>query len=82
MEKMQEEIVRNSISQSIQCDALKMMLCNELDKKYRRYLEIGSIPNEEFDEYVHMLESYANLGGNGSGKQKYDYIMEHLERKV
>lgn len=79
---MQGEMVINTENQKAQSEALKMMLANELDKRYRRYLELQYVPDSEFDEYVHMFESYSNLGGNGSGKQKYDYIMQHLERKI
>lgn len=62
--------------------ALKMIMANELDKRYRRYLELGHIPDNEFDEYCHMYESYHELGGNSTGTAKYNYVMEHLDRKV
>lgn len=65
-----------------QSTALKMMLANELDKRYRRYLELQYIPDKEFDEYVHTYESYKALGGNSTGEAKFNYVMEHLERKV
>lgn len=73
------EQAKNSENQSA---GLKTMLASELDKRYRRYLELGYIPDKEFDEYVHMFESYSRLGGNGTGKEKYDYIMGKLERKI
>lgn len=64
-------------------EGLKMILASELDKKYRRYLELGYIPDSEFDEYCNMFHTYHDsLGGNGTGKIKFDYIMEHLERKI
>ena len=64
-------------------NGLKMMLANELDKKYRRYLELGYIPNNEFDEYCETYRIYHDeLHGNHTGTQKYNYVMEHLERKV
>lgn len=74
-------IEQKTMSES-QSTALKMMLANELDKRYRRYLELGYIPDKEFDEYVHTFESYKALKGNGTGEAKFNYVMEHLERKV
>lgn len=79
---MQEEVEKNSKSQAAQCEALKMILANELDKKYRRYLELNYIPDKEFDEYTHMFESYTGLGGNSTGAEKYHYIMNNLPRKI
>lgn len=66
----------------VQNDALKMMLCNELDKKYRRFLDLGYIPDGEFEEYVSMHDAYNGIGGNHTGDAKYKYVIEHLERKV
>ena len=72
-----------AIKSEAQSSGLKMMLANELDKRYRRYLELGYIPDKEFDEYCETYRIYHDeLGGNHTGTQKYNYVMEHLERKL
>ena len=59
------------------------MLANELDKRYRRYLELGYIPDKEFDEYCETYRIYHDeLGGNHTGTAKYEYVMSHLERRL
>ena len=80
LQAMTKEQASNSAAQS---SGLKMMLANELDKRYRRYLELGYIPDKEFDEYCETYRIYHDeLGGNHTGTQKYNYVMEHLERKI
>lgn len=79
LEKSVTEIKTLSETQSV---ALKVILANELNRKYRYYLELGYIPDEEFDEYVDNHDAYKALGGNHTGDAKFNYIMEHLERKV
>jgi hypothetical protein len=71
---------KNSEAQSL---GVKMMLANELDKRYRRYLELGYIPDKEFDEYCETYRIYHDeLGGNHTGSIKFNYVMDHLERKL
>lgn len=64
-------------------EGLKTLLCNELDKRYRRYVSLGYIPENEFNEYVDMYNAYHNppLMGNHSGTEKFEYCMNHLDRK-
>ena len=41
------------------------------------------IPDKEFDEYCETYRIYHDeLGGNHTGTQKYNYVMEHLERRL
>lgn len=82
LSKLQSSLSLNETSQAAQAEGLKMMLCNELDKRYRRYLELGYIPDSEFDEYVDMHSAYNALKGNHSGDAKFNYVMEHLDRKI
>lgn len=79
IQKMSTEQITDMAAQK---EALKMMLCNELDKRYRRYLQLGHIPAEEFDEYNDMYDVYHNgLHGNHTGTQKYNYVINNLKVK-
>ena len=82
LSKLQEHLSTQSTMQEAQGSALRVILANELDKRYRRYLELGYIPAGEFDEYCDMHDQYKALGGNHSGDEKFNYVMEHLERRV
>lgn len=79
---MQEHLSTQCTTQEIQGVALKVILANELDKRYRRYLELGYIPDQEFDEYCDMHDSYKALKGNHKGDEKFNYAINHLERKI
>lgn len=75
---------KQSVADKAQNEALKMMLCNELDKRYRRYIELGYVPKDEFDEYVDMYNVYSDpegLRGNHTGTAKFNYVMDHLQVK-
>lgn len=66
----------------IHSDALKIMLCNEINKRHLRYNELGYIPKDEYDEYVEMFHVYHDgLKGNHSGEAKFNYDMEHLQMR-
>lgn len=83
LNELQEYSHTQAIQSEAQSSGLKMMLANELDKRYRRYLELGYIPDAEFDEYCETYRIYHDeLGGNHTGTQKYEYVMSHLERKI
>lgn len=80
LQEYSKEQKRNSEAQS---EGVKIMLANELDKRYRRYLELGYIPDKEFDEYCETYRIYHDeLGGNHTGTAKYEYVMSHLERRL
>lgn len=83
LNSLREYSEQQSVKSKAQSSGLKMMLANELDKRYRRYLELGYIPDKEFDEYCETYRIYHDeLGGNHTGTQKYEYVMQHLERKI
>lgn len=63
-------------------EALKIMLCNEINKRHLRYNELGYIPKDEYDEYIDMYHVYHDgLHGNHSGEAKFNYDMEHLQMR-
>lgn len=82
IESLEKTVSDIKIWTKAQSVALKVILANELDRKYRYYLELQYIPDKEFDEYVDMHDAYNGLGGNHHGDEKFNYVMEHLERKI
>lgn len=59
-------------------DAQKEMLAEKINEKYKYYISIGGIPEDEYDEFVAMHKAYNGVGGNHNGDAKYEYCIEHL----
>lgn len=58
--------------------ANKEMLAEKINEKYKYYISIGGIPEDEYDEFVSMHKAYKGVGGNHHGDAKFEYCMEHL----
>lgn len=58
--------------------ANKEMLAEKINEKYKHYIAIGGIPEDEYDEFVGMHRAYNGVGGNSHGDAKFKYCMEHL----
>ena len=58
--------------------ANKEMLAEKINEKYKYYISIGGIPEDEYDEFVSMHKAYNGVGGNSHGDAKFEYCMEHL----
>lgn len=59
-------------------DAQKEMLAEKINEKYKYYISIGGIPEDEYDEFVAIHKAYKGVGGNHHGDAKYEYCIEHL----
>lgn len=59
-------------------DAQKEMLAEKINEKYKYYISIGGIPEDEYDEFVAIHKAYNGVGGNHHGDAKYEYCIEHL----
>ena len=59
-------------------DANKEMLAEKINEKYKYYISIGGIPEDEYDEFVSMHKAYNGVGGNHHGDAKFEYCIEHL----
>lgn len=59
-------------------DANKEILAEKINEKYKYYISIGGIPEDEFDEFTNMHKAYNGVGGNCHGDAKYEYCIEHL----
>lgn len=80
--EIQKEL-RDSISvRDGQIDSLvlanKEMLAEKINEKYKYYISINGIPQDEYDEFVSMHEAYKSLGGNHHGDAKFQYCIDHL----
>ena len=58
--------------------ANKEMLAEKINEKYKYYISIGGIPEDEYDEFVSMHKAYNGVGGNHHGDAKFEYCMTHL----
>lgn len=58
--------------------ANKEMLAEKINEKYKYYISIGGIPEDEYDEFVSLHSAYNGVGGNHHGDAKFQYCIEHL----
>lgn len=58
--------------------ASREALADRINQKYKYYLQINGIPEDEVDEFAHLHAAYKGVGGNHSGDTKYEYCMTHL----
>ena len=53
-------------------------LAEKINEKYKYYISINGIPEDEYDEFVSMHKAYNGVGGNHHGDAKFEYCIEHL----
>ncbi len=58
--------------------ANKEMLAEKINEKYKYYISINGIPEDEYDEFVSLHSAYNGVGGNHHGDAKFQYCIEHL----
>lgn len=58
--------------------AQKESLADKINQKYKHYISINGIPEDEVDEFVSLHQAYNKIGGNHHGDAKFNYCMEHL----
>lgn len=77
-----QAIVNSNTSRDDQISALmeaqKEALADRINQKYKYYISIKGMPEDEVDEFTNLHIAYNHLGGNHSGDAKYDYCMNHL----
>lgn len=56
----------------------KESLADKINQKYKHYIAINGIPEDEVDEFVSLHQAYNGVGGNHHGDAKFNYCMEHL----
>lgn len=57
------------------CNASKEILANIINGKYKEYMKKEYIPEDEFDEFVNLHDSYNGVKGNHSGDMKFNRCM-------
>lgn len=58
--------------------ANRELLGEKINEKYKYYISVKGIPEDEVDEFTNLHTAYKGCGGNHSGDAKYEYVMEHL----
>ena len=80
--EIQKELKDSIASRDTQINALmdanKETLAAKMNEKYKHYISIGGIPEDEYDEFVGLHRAYKGVGGNSHGDAKFEYCMEHL----
>lgn len=80
--EIQKELKDSIAARDLQIQALvtanKEMLAEEINKKYKHYINIKGIPEDEYDEFVSLHKAYNGVGGNHHGDAKFQYCIDHL----
>lgn len=58
--------------------AQRESLADRINQKYKHYISIKGIPEDEVEEFTNLHIAYKGVGGNHSGDAKYDYCMKQL----
>lgn len=58
--------------------ASREALGDRINQRFRHYIAIGGIPEDELDEFSKIFNIYKKTGGNHSGEAKYKYCIEKL----
>ena len=69
---LRDEQISNLITSS------RESLADRINQKYKHYLNLNGIPEDEVDEFCNLHSAYKAVGGNHSGDAKFNYCMEHL----
>lgn len=79
---IQKELKDSIAEKDVRIEALvianKEMLAEKINEKYKYYISINGIPEDEYDEFVSLHAAYKGVGGNSHGDAKFEYCMEHL----
>lgn len=75
---LQEKYAENSLQINNLMIAQREILADKINDKYKFYISINGIPEDEVDEFTNLHQAYKGVGGNHSGDAKYEYCMNHL----
>lgn len=80
--EIQKELKDSISARDIQIESLvvanKEMLAEKINEKYKYYISIKGIPEDEYDEFVALHKAYNGVGGNHHGDAKFQYCIDHL----
>lgn len=81
--QIQKELKDSITSRDMQINALvvanKEILAEKINEKYKYYISIKGIPEDEYDEFVSLHDAYKGVGGNHNGDVKFQYCIDHLD---
>lgn len=81
--QIQKELKDSISSRDVRIEALvtanKEMLAEKINEKYKYYISIQGIPEDEYDEFVSLHKAYNGVGGNHHGDAKFQYCIDHLK---
>ena len=58
--------------------AQREVLADKINEKYKYYISIKGIPEDEVDEFTNLHTAYKGVGSNHSGDAKFEYCINHL----
>ncbi len=58
--------------------AQREVLADKINDKYKYYISIKGIPEDEVEEFTNLHDAYKGVGGNHNGDAKYEYCINHL----
>ena len=58
--------------------AQREVLADKINEKYKYYISIKGVPEDEVDEFTNLHTAYKGVGGTHSGDAKYEYCINHL----
>ncbi len=80
--QIQKELKDSISSRDVQIESLvianKEMLAEKINEKYKYYISIKGIPEDEYDEFVSLHKAYNGVGGNHHGDAKFQYCIKNL----
>lgn len=80
--EIQKELKDSISARDTRIDSLvianKEMLAEKINEKYKYYISIKGIPEDEYDEFVSLHKAYNGVGGNHHGDAKFQYCIDHL----
>lgn len=80
--EIQKELKESIAARDVQITSLivanKELLAEKINEKYKYYISINGIPEDEYDEFVNMHKAYNGVGGNHHGDAKFEYCINHL----
>lgn len=81
--EIQKELKDSISERDIRIDSLvianKEMLAEKINEKYKHYISIKGIPEDEYDEFISLHKAYKGLGGNHHGDAKFKYCIDNFK---
>lgn len=78
IQKIGTQIDRLCIKNELAEAASREALADRINHRYKCYLQLNGIPEDEVDEFQQLHAAYKGVGGNHSGDAKYEYCIKHL----